>query len=123
MEGPEPRSPEGFSPNRKVLFDVMPSLYLRHRQCFQSLGGPLLRQPAQKRSEFRLCSASCLKQEAAEWAAESSLCGPWWQQRLLRKEPCLCPWSHVLSILKEHGCPPLSLKDCLSPSHIIVPGS
>lgn len=37
MEGPEPRSPEGFSPNRKVLFDVMPSLYLRHRQCFQSL--------------------------------------------------------------------------------------
>lgn len=31
MEGPEPRSPEGFSPNRKVLFDLMPSLYLRHR--------------------------------------------------------------------------------------------
>ena len=80
MDGPEPRSPEGFSPNRKVLFDLMPSLYLRHRQCFKSLGGPLLRHPAQEWSEFWLCPAGCLRQEAAEWGAESSLCGPWWQQ-------------------------------------------
>lgn len=43
--------------------------------------------------------------------------------RLLRKEPCLCSWSCALSILKEYGCPPLSLKECLSPSRLIVPGS
>lgn len=37
---------------------------------------------------------------------------------LLRKEPRLCwSWSCALSILKGHGCPPLSLQEYgLSPS-------